>query len=726
MERDFGKIGPNPKISAIMKTGYPLRIENRERKDKEMKKQLKKLLLLLVTTLLVIVAPASVSAAKKPTPGKVKLTKIAATDYNKINVKWNKVSNATHYKVYYKKTGSKNWNYITTVKGRNTTSYTHKSSKNDPIICGQKYTYTVKGYNSKYKTNGKYDTKGLTAYTKPTTVKLKKAALSSNKSSVTVTWNKAYGGNYYAVYRKTPSTGWSRIKNLSGRYTSYTDNSPVKGQKNIYTVRCYSTSTKVYGNYNKSGVSVSVPAAVKNYTVKFDAQGGKAVASQTVKSGTTIKMPSTSRSGYKFLGWYTAKTGGSKVTSLKVTKNVTLYAHWQKNAPATIKVQRIELNTDGFSVEVGKTYQVKAKVYPENATNKKVKWVTSGGRISVSDTGLVTGLKEGMTAVTAIATDGSGVKASCEISVDPARTPEPETTPTPRPEKPETTPTPQPVKKCTVKFDPQGGSPVAPITVDAGTEITLPKSSREGYTLMGWYTMPQGGERVSDPLLVEDSMMLFAYWKQNQEGVVEDVTIAGGDSKTIGPDMGEFPDSVDFKKVTFDIPSNTNIEVMGFNSSKYAAGVTVKGLRKGTVSVFVKYNGKVLKRYNVTVTSDWQEYLGYVSWRKGVESQIWNNSMNVTQKLDAARDYIRTNFKYSNKSGSAVYAYKNKLADCITSSEMMGDFAKDLGLKVGYYNVRTGKIYDYLVESYSVSDGHICNMIMLNGQWVEYDAQPPH
>ncbi len=337
-----------------------------------MKKQLKKLLLLLVTTLLVIVAPASVSAAKKPTPGKVKLTKIAATDYNKINVKWNKVSNATHYKIYYKKTGSKNWNkkptpgkvkltkiaatdynkinvkwnkvsnathykiyykktgsknwnYITTVKGRNTTSYTHKSSKNDPIICGQKYTYTVKGYNSKYKTNGKYDTKGLTAYTKPTTVKLKKAALSSNKSSVTVTWNKAYGGNYYAVYRKTPSTGWSRIKNLSGRYTSYTDNSPVKGQKNIYTVRCYSTSTKVYGNYNKSGVSVSVPAAVKNYTVKFDAQGGKAVASQTVKSGTTIKMPSTSRSGYKFLGWYTAKTGGSKVTSLKVTKNVTLY-----------------------------------------------------------------------------------------------------------------------------------------------------------------------------------------------------------------------------------------------------------------------------------------------------------------------------------------------------------------------------------------------------------------
>lgn len=687
-----------------------------------MKKQLKKLLLLLVATLLVIVAPASVSAAKKPTPGKVKLTKIAATDYNKINVKWNKVSNATHYKIYYKKTGSKNWNYITTVSGKNT-SYTHKSSKNDPITCGQKYTYTVKGYNSKYKTNGKYDTKGLTAYTKPTTVKLKKAALSSNKSSVTVTWNKAYGGNYYAVYRKTPSTGWNRIKNLSGRYTSYTDNAPVKGQKNIYTVRCYSTSTKVYGNYNKSGVSVTVPAAVKNYTVKFDAQGGKAVASQTVKSGTTIKMPSTSRSGYKFLGWYTAKTGGSKVTSLKVTKNVTLYAHWQKNAPATIKVQRIELNTDGFSVEVGKTYQVKAKVYPENATNKKIKWVTYGDRITVSDTGLVTGRKEGMTSVTAVATDGSGVQVSCEVAVNPSTSiPEP----TPQPEKPDVTPTPQPVKKCTVKFDPQGGSPVAPITVDAGTEITLPKSSREGYTLMGWYTMPQGGERVSDPLLVEDSMMLFAYWKQNQEGVVEDVTIAGNESEILSVWYDEVSTPVDFSKVEYEYQDkNDTFGVLGVKrNSKQYIKMTINGQKRGTVKVFAKYNGKVIKSWNVTVTSDWQEYLGYVSWRKGIESQIWNNSMNVTQKLDAAENYIKTNFEYTYKEGaSIVTAYKTKKVDCLGASELFGDMAKDLGLRVGYVRASTGEIYDYIGGAIG---GHVYNAVMLDGNWKFYDAQPPH
>ncbi len=291
---------------------------------------------------------------------------------------------------------------------------------------------------------------------------------------------------------------------------------------------------------------------------------------------------------------------------------------------------------------------------------------------------------------------------------------------------------------------------------------------------MGWYTMPQGGERVSDPLLVEDSMMLFAYWKQNQEGVVENVTIAGSDSEILSVWYDEVSTPVDFSKVEYEYQDENetfgvlgyvveNVTIAGsdseilsvwydevstpvdFSKVEYeyqdenetfgvlgydrypekCAQMTIKAYKRGTVRVFAKYNGKVIKTWNVTVTSDWQEYLGYVSWRKGVESQIWNNSMNVTQKLDAARDYIRTNFKYGH-GGAKIYAYKTGLLDCTSASDIMGDMAKDLNLKVGYYNFRMGKIYDYLNAAVGASDGHICNMIMLNGQWVEYDAQPPH
>ena len=42
-------------------------------------------------------------------------------------------------------------------------------------------------------------------------------------------------------------------------------------------------------------------------------------------------MPTPTRSGYTFTGWFTAKTGGTKVYSTtKVTNNMTLYAQWKK------------------------------------------------------------------------------------------------------------------------------------------------------------------------------------------------------------------------------------------------------------------------------------------------------------------------------------------------------------------------------------------------------------
>lgn len=227
-----------------------------------MKRITRSLLLMFLTALmLAVIFPAGVFAAsRKVTPQPVILTKATAPAYNKIKLQWKKVSGATHYKIYYKKAGARRWKAVATV-GSGKTSYTHTSSKSRPVTVGRKYTYTVRGYNSKYKTKGDYDRKGLTVYTKPSTVKLKKASLSSNKKTVTVSWKKASGCNYYHVFRKTTSTGWKRIASVKKGTTSYTDKKPVKGKKNIYTVRGYYSSTKRYGNYNSKGVSVSVPGS---------------------------------------------------------------------------------------------------------------------------------------------------------------------------------------------------------------------------------------------------------------------------------------------------------------------------------------------------------------------------------------------------------------------------------------------------------------------------------
>lgn len=72
------------------------------------------------------------------------------------------------------------------------------------------------------------------------------------------------------------------------------------------------------------------------YTVTFHKNGGSKVskASITVEKGQKIgKLPTAQKKGYTFEGWYTAKKGGTKITSsTKVTKNQTVYAHWKKVA----------------------------------------------------------------------------------------------------------------------------------------------------------------------------------------------------------------------------------------------------------------------------------------------------------------------------------------------------------------------------------------------------------
>ena len=71
--------------------------------------------------------------------------------------------------------------------------------------------------------------------------------------------------------------------------------------------------------------------AVKHrYTVRFDANGGENVASQTVESGAEIELPQAVREGYDFLGWELndeTYAAGEKYT---VTSSVTFTAQWQE------------------------------------------------------------------------------------------------------------------------------------------------------------------------------------------------------------------------------------------------------------------------------------------------------------------------------------------------------------------------------------------------------------
>ena len=99
------------------------------------------------------------------------------------------------------------------------------------------------------------------------------------------------------------------------------------------------------GTQVTDGTTVTIASAhtlyaqwtANTYTVTFDAQGGTAPSptSKTVTYGATYgTLPTTSREGYEFTGWFTAPNGGTKVletTPVAITSDQTLYARWFGN-----------------------------------------------------------------------------------------------------------------------------------------------------------------------------------------------------------------------------------------------------------------------------------------------------------------------------------------------------------------------------------------------------------
>ena len=91
------------------------------------------------------------------------------------------------------------------------------------------------------------------------------------------------------------------------------------------------TSITVTGNV--TGSDIYATASPITCTVTFNANGGScSTSSKSVTYKSTYgTLPTPSRTGYNFNGWYTAASGGSQVTSgttVTITSNQTLYAHW--------------------------------------------------------------------------------------------------------------------------------------------------------------------------------------------------------------------------------------------------------------------------------------------------------------------------------------------------------------------------------------------------------------
>ncbi len=264
------------------------------------------------------------------------------------------------------------------------------------------------------------------------------------------------------------------------------------------------------GWYNDNGMQVKPEDEVtashtlyahwkaSTYTVTFEANEGTAEPKpQTVIYGSTYgKLPTLTRDGYTFAGWFTEQNGGTKVmadTKVKTAKDHTLYAHWTQN------IYDVRFDANGGKeayepkkVRYGDTY----KEFPPEPT-----------RIGYEFAGWYTE-KDG----------GNDKPVKVDTKVTASHTLYAHWT----------------ANKYTVTFDANGGTvtPAEKTVTYGSTYGELPTPTRKGYTFVGWFTNPNGGTQVKADAEVTTAAdrTLHAHWTQN----IHTVTIkADKDGKVI-------------------------------------------------------------------------------------------------------------------------------------------------------------------------------------------------
>ena len=254
------------------------------------------------------------------------------------------------------------------------------------------------------------------------------------------------------------------------------DNSVEKG-KAISQSPSAGTQQKV-----GSAVTIKVSKGKQSFTVTLDANGGSVSSnSVSVVTGSTYgTLPTPSKAGYNFDGWYTTSSGGSKVTSstkVTATSAHTLYARW------SAKKATVTFNANGGSVSTSSKSVTYNSTYGELPTPTRTGYTFSGWYTASSG--------------------GSKVTSSTKVETTSTHTLYARWT----------------AKTITVTFNANGGSVSTSsksVTYNS-TYGSLPTPTRDYYTFDGWYTASSGGTRITSSSTVSatSSQTLYAHWTIN-------------------------------------------------------------------------------------------------------------------------------------------------------------------------------------------------------------------
>lgn len=206
------------------------------------------------------------------------------------------------------------------------------------------------------------------------------------------------------------------------------------GETDVNVIGVKAGTALIIGTTSDGGYSVSCLITVLPKVVVVP-KNTKVVVSPTskfLKVGKSFYVTATvTGTSNKKVKWTSSKKSVATVTSdgkVKGKKIGTAYikatardgsgAFAQCKVRVVRKVKKIKLNRYSGRLLVGNTMKLKATVTPKNATIKSVRWTTNKKSIAtVSSSGRVLGVGEGIVKIKATAKDGSGKSATCIIRV---------------------------------------------------------------------------------------------------------------------------------------------------------------------------------------------------------------------------------------------------------------------------------------------------------------------
>ena len=139
---------------------------------------------------------------------------------------------------------------------------------------------------------------------------------------------------YNATDNTAAGTGAAgTMVNAGAGYNAGGWTTPIFATAGSYSYYCVITDGECSVQTNTVTVMVN-SASLPTYTVTYDANEG--TCATTSENASSVALPTPTRDGYTFNGWYTAATGGTLVgaagDSYAPSADITLYAQWTENA----------------------------------------------------------------------------------------------------------------------------------------------------------------------------------------------------------------------------------------------------------------------------------------------------------------------------------------------------------------------------------------------------------